>query len=751
MIRRKERRIGLPVFALCFAIVLPGTVADLSADMDQDGKPEEWQADINKLKAAKQLTTGHEIENNLLLNAGFEQIESHRPVGWRLEQGSWGDNKADYAGQMDTDIFHNGATGMKVICPDKGHHQTVMLENAIPIKANTKYGAGGWSKSDGGAYTYFIVFFYDRDGKELSYKWGGDVKGSHDWTMSSFIFTAPPNAQTLVFRAGVKYGAVAWFDDLFLREVGAEDVDNLVFNSSFEVAANPGVPDCWNREGYNRQKGFYARKYWGLDSSTAYHGRKSLRLAAPLTTFSIGNRGISVPFTLSVYMKSSVPGTKCKFGVVGAARRTVSVGTSWTRYALVVREGHGTDRIFFKLPGSKEETTPVWVDAVQLETGENTNTFSTSWRDEIIKQKDKAGKRMVQVNFREGKEELYAVKGLKVDGKPFLPFWVWGLSVVDAAELKKVGVNTVFGGDPDEAQSLGLKAFVETPDPWSCVEKNVPTNEFFAAVRRTVEKHKDHPALLGYFTCDEPRPRKKLTAQFMKQVHAVVKNIDPQHPTYINQAISHTSSFRKEEAIKNHYIDYVPASDIVGLDVYPVPTQPIDMVAEQTDIVRKYAEGKVISMVLQFFGGAGWWWREPTPWEFSAMTYLTLIHGARSVGLFFGRPTYDGLWEEMKKVAGEVEKLAPVLFSSEISGLSEQIPDGYACGIHALPRRCKGKLYLITVNAEYRDIEAEFSLPGSTPGGKINVLFENRDLENKNGSFSDLFRPYQRHVYGIGG
>jgi len=107
------------------------------------------------------------------------------------------------------------------------------------------------------------------------------------------------------------------------------------------------------------------------------------------------------------------------------------------------------------------------------------------------------------------------------------------------------------------------------------------------------------------------------------------------------------------------------------------------------------------------------------------------------------------LWESMKKAGREVEFLTPILFSSEPSGLSTQLPDGYESGIHCVARKHGGKLYLITVNAEYRDIDATFALPISEGLIDVKVLFENRTVKADNGRFRDKFSPYERHVYEV--
>ena len=101
------------------------------------------------------------------------------------------------------------------------------------------------------------------------------------------------------------------------------------------------------------------------------------------------------------------------------------------------------------------------------------------------------------------------------------------------------------------------------------------------------------------------------------------------------------------------FLGYIPAADVIGLDIYPVPRARLDLVAKQTDIARTEADGKVVSMILQFFMD-GRFLREPTPEELTSMWYMSLIHGARSIGLYSRRPTALPLWDAMKKLASEI-------------------------------------------------------------------------------------------------
>ena len=57
---------------------------------------------------------------------------------------------------------------------------------------------------------------------------------------------------------------------------------------------------------------------------------------------------------------------------------------------------------------------------------------------------------------------------------------------------------------------------------------------------------------------------------------------------------------------------------------------------------------------------------------------------------------------------------------------------------------------IISTNAERRRIDCRFAIGGVSRDAAINVLFEDRRIGADGGSFTDTFRPYERHVYELG-
>ena len=685
-------------------------------------------------------------EKNLLANSGFEQGKANWQAEWE---------KTCFS---DRGVTHGGAASLKIMLPEGRHHITV--GQTIKVKPGTRYMVGGWSKSDGGAYTYFIVWFRDDKGKYLKppYRSGGLVKHAHPWTESSFVFRVPPGAASMIVKFGIKRpGATGWFDDLYLKEVAASHVENHVVNSGFEIERTPGYPVGWNRTGYKRERRYFGAGYWGLDRTTAFHGKQSLKVAAPLITRSIWCKGgLSYPYTFSIYLKSNRPELKCRIAV-RRNRKTVTVGRSWKRYSMTINKCRANPVVSFTPLFSHDEVDlkkgPVlWADAAQVELGEAAQAYTPAARiATALLPPQKKKSKSVQIVFRTGDRNMFPANGTMVAGRPFIPYWVWGLTLEDSASLKPWGINCAFSRELDKVERLGLKAWLCPPHPR--LIKNIgrkkkgtqTREEVLASVNEAVRKHRDHPALLGYFMCDEPSG--SLTPGLIGAFYQTIKKIDPVHPAFFNWGI-HADTWKYKDRLKAKF-QYAGATDILCGDPYPVPYVPIDSMARMTDAFIREAKGRPVFMVPQFFGDVANHPAAPTPEEETGMIYLSLIHGTRGFCFYSRRPVSTPLWQSMLRAGKEIKELAPVLFSSEPTGLSGQTPDGYGSGIHCLPRRYKGNLYLITANAEFRDVRTKFALPGLKARSKIKLLFENRSVRSGAGSFSDLFGPYQRHVYEI--
>lgn len=174
--------------------------------------------------------------------------------------------------------------------------------------------------------------------------------------------------------------------------------ENLLVNSSFEIATNPSHPDCWGRLSSPETVPYDDA---ALDHTQAYDGRASVRFRVRPNKSGGSGTGwatdlMSFPelsedttFVLSAYMKSDRPGVEISLSTRPGDPQSHSfkVTTQWQRYyyTFVVskaefqaaRERDSKMRVEFG-PQTLDKEYTYWVDAVQLEVGQAPTAYVPS-------------------------------------------------------------------------------------------------------------------------------------------------------------------------------------------------------------------------------------------------------------------------------------------------------------------------------------------------------------------------------------
>jgi hypothetical protein len=167
------------------------------------------------------------------------------------------------------------------------------------------------------------------------------------------------------------------------------------------------------------------------------------------------------------------------------------------------------------------------------------------------------------------------------------------------------------------------------------------------------------------------------------------------------------------------------AADIVGCDIYPVPTcdwvshsdlkeQTAAAVGAYTTRMQAAAPGKPVWMVLQGFGWADIQptapperkkaERRPTREETQFMAYDTIVRGGRGI-LYWGTAYIEKdspCWKDLLSVAAELTALQPVLAAPD-ADLPLKVSPAPTSGsldreVLVLPKDVNGKTWLIVVN-----------------------------------------------------
>ena len=358
----------------------------------------------------------------------------------------------------------------------------------------------------------------------------------------------------------------------------------------------------------------------------------------------------------------------------------------------------------------------------------------------------------------------------------FFPIGMFSVGPENLEIVKEAGFNTAhtYISDPatlkqfaEKAERLGLKILIYPGDRG---DKGTVASE---KVRTFVDDSLKYKSILAWLIADEPELNNGSPEQ-MRGIHDVIKKQDPLHPT---ATVIHRS---------DRYKEYRDSSDILMTDRYPVPKTPLNHIAETTRwaVIQKGKTGPVWA-ILQAFGYQspqlnGWGLREPTYEEMRAMTFLSIIYGAKGVFYFtFTGSQYrimesPGHWNDLKKIVKELNDIYPLLLVDTVPhynapGWSNeghvkidvvegpQRDDRGLLPVHIaekqLPKNTgifpAGKYYIVANSTDKR-IKANFSF-ASLPqrNGTIDVIGENRNIKFDGETFFDTFEPYAVHIFKL--
>ncbi len=297
-----------------------------------------------------------------------------------------------------------------------------------------------------------------------------------------------------------------------------------------------------------------------------------------------------------------------------------------------------------------------------------------------------------------------------LDGEPFFPFGFYHVSqAFDAAHRSQMARDIAATGfNCCHARIMTLDGYAPFLDECASLGVYVVT-EFSAPMFETVERYRDHPAVLAWNPGDEPTIH-GVSPGTMFDRYDRFKQLDPDHLVYT--VICNPGEYGR----------YAAGTDVLAPDPYPVPRAPVSTVYQRLKQARLEAEEVDTTLwgVLQCFGGYGSWARPPTARELRAMTYLALLAGVRGIIYY----TYgDGQWvvtdhpeqwEAARALVPEIELLAPAVLDGEFCLLRGGEGDVYAGLFDYEDAR-----YVIIVNGA--EEERGFDVP--VPGAHTELLF----------------------------
>ncbi len=374
-----------------------------------------------------------------------------------------------------------------------------------------------------------------------------------------------------------------------------------------------------------------------------------------------------------------------------------------------------------------------------------------------------------EVTFREDGVTL-------VDGKPFFMIAHWwftrrgdtggnvdwwyenDLDVGDDMDfLREAGFNTILIRTPrhvEIAEEHGLKAIIEFPHTLPA-----GTPEEKEAFRRNyiVENHKfsSNPALFAYLGPDEVMLRGIPASQALEGSE-LVREADPYHPIFYNEAPCGTAEAQKE---------YAPIGDVIGRDIYPVGAPHGDMfsdrsmtaVGKHTDICHESVEyRKPVWMILQALGWAHFQagnntkpaaevpgLEYPTYEQNRFMAYNAILHGATGILYhYLGYTVHvpDEYWDSLRRVILEMVYLSDVYTAPTVTAPALQCAQPE---IRFLVKHHDGRNYYLVANESDQVVKAEFT---GCPEKQLYVLFGAEPVAVNDGRFTIEFQPYEVRV-----
>ncbi|MHB8994606.1 MAG: carbohydrate binding domain-containing protein [Armatimonadota bacterium] len=369
---------------------------------------------------------------------------------------------------------------------------------------------------------------------------------------------------------------------------------------------------------------------------------------------------------------------------------------------------------------------------------------------------DRDGKSLISDSLRFGQLRDPAVKNrmvtlrpsdhmLIVEGKPFFPIGLYEAPGTETylKRLSEAGFNLCHspsGSGPalqrllDRVQQYDMKMWISMS---GLLDFSKDADKKRQQMTDIVNSVGTNPGLLVWESMDEPVWGSQPPEAYYEG-YSFLRTLDQHRPIWTNHAprnsIAELSNWNR-------------ATDISGLDVYPVPepqtqsdlpNKTISVVGDEYEKNVAAVNGdKPIFMVLQGFG-----WAElskvpgkpvnaimPSFQQSRFMAYQSIVRGANGV-LYWGthytaKPSK--FWSELRSLVSELAALQGVLASESLTGKAAASVAQPKTGVRLIHKRVGGFNYVIVVNEGAESVPVQIALPG-LKATSLRRLFENANV-----------------------
>ncbi len=316
------------------------------------------------------------------------------------------------------------------------------------------------------------------------------------------------------------------------------------------------------------------------------------------------------------------------------------------------------------------------------------------------------------------------------NGQPYLPIGIYSAQPEEYGMLKAAGFNFVVCGveDLDKVHEAGLMA---------AIGFHGDDEVYLKHLRETIEKYKNHPAVLCWMLADEPGYN-QMDLLNIHKAYQLVHEIDPAHPSYL--VITDPRVYKT----------FGRCCDVLAIDTYPISKKfPINDVG--FNISKAYSESDG-DLPIWHCGQLFAWPsdRVPTPEENRFMNYLALMDGAKGL-LWYGLHWYGTslpveapeLWESHLDLIREIQDLERFWIAPGF-GTELEVEDSNG-GVRADLKETETGDHLIIALNTSTDTSTEARIPVTAK--EVEVVGENRRITIENGMLKEHFEPLSVHLY----
>jgi hypothetical protein len=698
-------------------------------------------------------------------NAGFE---SESPCE------SWEPNPLV---EIDAEIRHEGKQSARLSIDgevaERGH---VYIVKHVPVQERRLYQARAWvrtedvvSASVGGMPSVgatVILEFADKEDRWFapgSYAPG--VYGTTDWKLiETDVVRAPRGTGYAVLFLALRANGTAWFDDVSL-----ESVEEGVFLVS-------PIPQQQVLDNTPRFEWYYEKPTFStleLSPSPLFPGEEttvlpkleefSASVSTPIDTGQwfwrvlVPDRGlVSDVWNFQQTALSTQDTTE---PLVGADHRWLADAGE----ALLVScsDNVGVTRVSLRVDG-RDESSSVERRG-EILSCQPARGWDTGYHKISVTAEDAAGNISVESFFvthsRLMDKKAWSPRGgVEIDGGMHFPLAMYGVRIEDMSEIAGAGFDLVHNyrwdgsGTNEEAleyldaaESCGLCAFIGFSR-----ERLMDCDEDFVA--RRVGALMEHPALFGWYLYDEPDiPSQYVSPVWLSRYYRLIKKLDPFHPVIVTCAhddsvcdyrhaydVHWTQVYNGTRHVAGRLENHrsLLGSDACLLAILPCFDRdqtaavrggsPADPSVFHPDGRRMRADA--FMALAHDSSGLAWWW-----WGQGSDRYFTVRQAPEA-------------WKQLQQIVADIRSLRPTLTShGEIESSIERPPP--AAEIHIWKKKAGPETTIIAVNPTESECEIGVGLPECPETMKVEVLFEERSVEIRDGVLSDRFQPLDVHVY----